>query len=347
VTDAPDDRPSNENGTHDGGKGKATHSATLERMFPDDQARALALEERDGRDLTTWQPRPRDLPLWRQTVAPYWLPGRAFDLASRHIAAVGGHNFDPAWEHSTITHAELWFVGSAMCSLLDAAAPTLPAHPLDLADVPDARGMVVFQSCLAGIDAEGSDSPVIVGAYSWGVGLWGDVRCLAISAYGPNIFASRPLSPPYLNPLGGCIWIFGQDADNGLTGNPVVDASMAEDRRRLQALWLLSSQPGLATNERHVPVVHNRKKAKRVASGQAAPPSPVRVIQLRHQAHPGDEWTEGGRTYRHRWAVSGHWRNQAFGPGRSQRRPTYINPYLKGPDGAPLLSAERVKAWTR
>jgi len=32
-----------------------------------------------------------------------------------------------------------------------------------------------------------------------------------------------------------------------------------------------------------------------------------------------------------RWLVRGHWRSQAFGPGRSQHKPRWIQPYEKGP----------------
>jgi hypothetical protein len=73
----------------------------------------------------------------------------------------------------------------------------------------------------------------------------------------------------------------------------------------------------------------------------------VRVVQLRH----GPPATTGGeqstRTYRHRWAVTGHWRNQAVGKDYAEHRPVYINPYLKGPADAPLLDTPKVKAWTR
>ena len=48
----------------------------------------------------------------------------------------------------------------------------------------------------------------------------------------------------------------------------------------------------------------------------------------------------------HRWVVRGHWRNQPWGPGRELRRPVYILPHIKGPDGAPLIGGERVTTVT-
>jgi hypothetical protein len=36
----------------------------------------------------------------------------------------------------------------------------------------------------------------------------------------------------------------------------------------------------------------------------------------------------------HRYIVRGHWRNQPYGPGRAERRKTWIEPHWKGPEGA-------------
>ncbi|MCA3265756.1 MAG: hypothetical protein ING19_06770 [Azospirillum sp.] len=35
-----------------------------------------------------------------------------------------------------------------------------------------------------------------------------------------------------------------------------------------------------------------------------------------------------------RFMVRGHWRNQAHGPGRSERKLVYITPHYRGPDMA-------------
>lgn len=40
---------------------------------------------------------------------------------------------------------------------------------------------------------------------------------------------------------------------------------------------------------------------------------------------------------RSRFAVRGHWRNQAHGTGRKERRMTWIAPHWKGPEGAEAL----------
>jgi hypothetical protein len=43
-----------------------------------------------------------------------------------------------------------------------------------------------------------------------------------------------------------------------------------------------------------------------------------------------------------RWVVRGHWRWQSYGPGRTERRRIWISPFIKGPDGAPLVVSEKV-----
>ena len=301
-------------------------------------------------------PRARDLPMMRTRTVSMWEPDGVFTHSTRAMRQLveHAHDYNPRWEHDTLAESQLWFVGAAMCDLLVGAAPALPSLPLTDAVLPDDEGLVVFEAPLAGVDADGSDHAVSVGAYMWGRARWRDQGTLAtrvrnalgISVYGPGPDALAPLMP-----LGGLVWPFGEGCDSTYFGGTQRDQSMSEDRRRLLALWLLSSQPGLTLNvQRHTPQRTSKSKRKRIAAGKVPLDPPVRVVQLRRQPHPDrDAPTRpaGGRTYRHRWTVSGHWRNQAFGPAHSLRRPVYINPYLKGRDDAPLIGTERVKSWVR
>lgn len=56
---------------------------------------------------------------------------------------------------------------------------------------------------------------------------------------------------------------------------------------------------------------------------------------------------KSNREYHHRWAVRGHWRNQAVGEGRSERKLTWVSGYLKGPENAPIIRSEKVNVWRR
>jgi hypothetical protein len=304
-------------------------------------------------------PRARLLPRWRDTVRKAWEPGAPFTVSTDAMKSldVGAHDFVPRWEYATLGDAQLWYVGAAMCDLLDGAAPGLPPTELTASVMPDECGFVLFEAPLAGIDANGSGNAVSVGAYLWGRARWrtpqGKERpVLGVTIYGPSGgLLAHEVSPVMMIPLGGLIWPFGESCDFVAFDGGARDESMQEDRRRLLALWLLSAQPSLTSNVlAHQSQVTSKAKAKRLAAGKARRDPPVRVLQLRRQPKPdagAPERTEGGRTFRHRWTVSGHWRNQAFGPAYSKRRPTYINPYLKGPDNAPLLKGERVKSWVK
>lgn len=75
----------------------------------------------------------------------------------------------------------------------------------------------------------------------------------------------------------------------------------------------------------------------------------VSIVDLRRLAtrpHEPDP-DHPGREYYHRWYVRGHWRQQAHGPARSLRRPTWVPGYIKGPEGAPMLETETVMVWRR
>jgi hypothetical protein len=300
---------------------------------------------------TQWRPRACDVPDWRAALAEAWQPGGVYTRLAPVLdqASNGGQHFVPDWEHDTARMAALWYVGGQMCELLAAASPDLPDTVLHPGLVPDVEGLVIFEEPLVGIDADNLNlGPVHVGAMMWGRALWArdGSPILGVTVYGPLRYR------PWLAPLGGLIWPFGRSMDDALSTDewggdnltPVQAASMAEDRRRLLGLWLLSTQTSLATSIRGPQGRAPTRRAQRAGLDPL-----VRVVQLRTRPSGGGEGITAadGRVYRHRWTVSGHWRNQAHGHRYSEHRPVYINPYLKGPEDAPLLTTPRVKVWTR
>lgn len=148
-------------------------------------------------------------------------------------------------------------------------------------------------------------------------------------------------------PLGRSDWVVGDDWDDIVhpSQTEVSHRSQAEDRRWLATLWALASQPNVVNLSEQQPTRPQRREAQR--KGYSA--APIRVVSLRGHVYEGAgasretvEGSSGRRTYRVRWPVEGHWRNQAYGPGRAYRRPTYIAPYIKGPEGAPLRKGSTV-----
>ncbi|SIM52993.1 hypothetical protein [Micromonospora cremea] len=90
---------------------------------------------------------------------------------------------------------------------------------------------------------------------------------------------------------------------------------------------------------------------KAVAKTYARTNRPVpelRIVRIRgRRTNPGPDEKptpdSQERSQTSRFWVSGHWRNQAHGPGRSLRRPVYIHPFLRGPDDAPIKLSTTVR----
>jgi hypothetical protein len=100
----------------------------------------------------------------------------------------------------------------------------------------------------------------------------------------------------------------------------------------LGATWLLMDQRTVAE------VRQLQTQPAAAAQDTAAAPRPVSMVELRRKLPqppkvPAD--AASGRKFHSRWDVEGHWRQQACGPGWSQRKPVYITDYTKGPADAP------------
>ncbi|WP_454232298.1 hypothetical protein [Mycolicibacterium fortuitum] len=115
------------------------------------------------------------------------------------------------------------------------------------------------------------------------------------------------------------------------------------------AAWLLMGQPGVAgTRTVGDPVSRNTESAAAGKTPTAA--STVTLVDLRRpveSGHDGKEKSKSGREFQQRWWVGPHWRQQPCGPGRSQRKPVFIAPYVKGPEDKPLVAKERVNVLRR
>ena len=109
----------------------------------------------------------------------------------------------------------------------------------------------------------------------------------------------------------------------------------------LGAAWLLMGQPNVAETSTFThtsPPPWPRADASTQSSPRARQPVTVTLVDLRG-ARSGGKRGSGRRTQQERTWVAwpgGYWRQQAFGPGHSLRKPKWIGPYTKGPDGAPL-----------
>ncbi|MDP9818352.1 hypothetical protein [Spirilliplanes yamanashiensis] len=114
--------------------------------------------------------------------------------------------------------------------------------------------------------------------------------------------------------------------------------------RLVFAAFQLAAQVNLAEREELPTPRPERRRAQRAG----LPERDVRIVRLRRSltaARDAEHDAAGGREWRHRWVVRGHWRNHWY-PSLNDHRPLWIAPYLKGPADAPLLGGEKVTVVT-
>lgn len=125
--------------------------------------------------------------------------------------------------------------------------------------------------------------------------------------------------------------------------------SYSNAARLVHAFWLMLNQTVVRSSDGEL------DRASRKRAGRAGLPPRVTVIELRR--------TEGSRgdgeslvEWSHRWIVRGHWRNQrvsehhplavsAEGGGFVAR--IWVAPFVKGPEGMPLVVSDKVYAVVR
>jgi hypothetical protein len=288
---------------------------------------------------------PRDLPkACDQTL-------RNLDNRTSPINSLAGQDGRPGLDILALhlSQAEFYWVKADMVALAVAAGEQLLETAWDITVRPSAAGLIYFQGGVGMTDA--GLGPLPIDAAVWGtiagrchVWLMVDRRRLAKvaemlpeAAVGMLSHADALGRMPPLVPV-SALW---RPLDE-ITRRGDTDPLMFT----LNAAWLLMQQPTLLDRTRERP-----ERSQRQAYARAGRPVPeISVIDLRRAYVPQDRDPDAGsdgRTYRNRWVVSGHWRNQAYGPEHSQRRRQWIPSYVKGPDGAPLLVTEKVNVWRR
>lgn len=284
-------------------------------------------------------------------------------------------------EIQRLTNADLWHFDQDICELLQVAHHTMPRFAPTPQDLPSRTGFVVFAAAIAdrdpaeelhladyiqqlAIDADAANTitsvPVQISAVSWGPlpypdpakapagGVWmsfyantrlhniknPDLRRRALALVPPMMVDNEAVVP----------WVPADvDQEDWMLPTPGTLDTTHGWAAMVFAAFRLATQLNLAEQDMERT---SRPERRRIQRAQL-PERDVRVVHLRRSLGGEHDMGDGsGRAYRHRWIVRGHWRNQPWGPGRELRRPVYILPHVKGPDGAPLIGGERVTAVT-
>jgi hypothetical protein len=128
------------------------------------------------------------------------------------------------------------------------------------------------------------------------------------------------------------------------------DATLADEAKNILGVIISLGcflQQRVAIHEEAHVERHARKRAERY---QIEPM--VKVVRLRRYTKEGGETQQAVHEDREiewtcQWVVRGHWREQAYGPHYSLRRPVWITPYIKGPEDKPLRVVPEVRTVVR
>lgn len=264
---------------------------------------------------------------------------------------------------SALSTAELFFVTTDMAKLAYEAAKTLDTIDLYEQDMPSPEGFMYFDHPIPlhdngpdGAKVDESSMPLMHAcAASWhlvpmsnetGVLVtWfvsaQEIRSLATTQGWAADLAESDLGR--VNQDLYMLWRLGARQTLHYGGKPVRlrDANAGLSIATLFSVWHIMRQT-LVT----VQVAKYNRASLRRLKREYLKPSPVRVVELRRRESSSADG-DGSREYHYQWIVRGHWRQQPCGPGSELRRPTWIVPHIKGPEGAPLLGGEKVYALKR
>ncbi|MGW2384331.1 hypothetical protein [Streptomyces sp. NPDC001658] len=245
--------------------------------------------------------------------------------------------------------AEMFWVRQDMAALAVHAGEQLTDARWAAADRPAPCGLLYWQDGIGHIQAQGVQIPVeacVWGPYQGEMLLWLLMsRDRLVAETANRVFTVETQQMPPLFPVVGATLPVTVEAA------PLAEADAQLPRPVVAALasaWLLMQQPVLLDRTRE----RADRPTARAYARDSLPVPEVTVVDLRRQYTPHDQDPNGdggGRHYRYRWVVSGHWRTYTSERYSEQTRAAkqWIPAHVKGPEGAPLLSTEKVNVWRR
>jgi hypothetical protein len=280
---------------------------------------------RPGRTIATvghWEPTPLPAPilpkirdrLTRLLDGDDRLPGDLDHPQTRHHLTAG------------LQAAHLYWIDEQFTDLTRHAARDLPATAADTLTPPAPHGMVAW--------AQPVGPRADITAATWTT-TGGGILMVTYRSVGTGLPAA---SLQQLREHVG--WLTPQHHTH-LQPGQTIDAT--DPAAATAVTWLLIGQKLAET--RPAPL----DKAVRKSYQRTGRPAPaVQLVRIRGTADtpaPASEAAGGGGISEHayRWWVRGHWRRQAFGTGRQQRRLIYIDPQLRGPAGKPVKATTTVR----
>lgn len=251
--------------------------------------------------------------------------------AKRILQDDRSHNLVP-W----LVAAEPFFVAPEIADLIVTSAESIPDWPLREQDIPCAMGFV-YLPCNKGFKC----GDVALDALLFSVGKnKGGARSIEIW----GLF-DEPSAGIEAFTFG---WEFGHTRAQRAEAMKCADDFEDEAQKVIHRLCAIFAAFVAFINQRVVSR-HNitpNRAARRIAHNLVA--SSCSVVMLRRALHrSAGSLLENPREWSTRWWVGGHWRQQACGEARKERRPTWVSPYIKGPDDKPIRASRRLFAVMR
>jgi hypothetical protein len=275
--------------------------------------------------------------------------------------------------HRAVEAAETFSVSPEMCDLVQAAADALDdSDPIGEFEPPTRCGLAYFSRPIVVYDIRGSRmlahwvlwSPGsdLLGRPAWSMWLFNDI---AIEPDEVTVFSAKSLTRGQESGESRLLRIHGRFSPFGHAPLPRPDSigprmfepdaetfseyarkgvlarPWTNTRRSILALWAMLGQTLVATDR---PALDGGSLG---LAKRAGLPGRVTVIELRRRAPGAAPSTSTPVEWDHRWLVRGHWRNQRFGPGRTQTRKIWISGFVKGPEDKPLKVTDKVYTLSR
>jgi hypothetical protein len=242
----------------------------------------------------------------------------------------------------TLENAEPFWWSEELAGMAEVTSRSLPSWTLTEQDAPANSGFFWFSKPVpfAGASSDPDYPDLGLRAISWQPVLFTEnpdalfMQFCFWTEHGGRLAGAPLPSSVWLWEVGSSLDTALRDAEEGGTN---VHVRMARFCRFTAACWALLGQSLLVAPRERV----DRGAARRLKRDGSQLQPLVRVVQLRRVEHtashgPGGEPVE----WSCRWVVRGHWRQQPYGPGQAQRRPTWIAPHVKGPDEKPLKAPQ-------
>jgi hypothetical protein len=254
----------------------------------------------------------------------------------------GHHPWHPSHEA-----ADLFWVSKEMRQLAEVAAKSLPEYTVRVEDMPSEHGILVWEGTVD--DVAGLAWKTVGGI----VALTLLVPKQAAIEIMKGLVDPKAVERLRKSPVRAQLWselemplpigsaVRPGDFKLETTFRTEQDGRWGELMPRLMiTMWLLMEQT-LAAREIVRPSKAGMKRLARLNPNLL---TETRYVTLRHVKMPQAEGAgqSGGMQYSVRWAVKGHWRRIEDKENPGYRRPVWVRPHTKGPEGAPILDPSKL-----